>query len=79
MERGDTSLHNADKRTGLRVNGSSINKNKNKKINHTYNQVIKVNNVKHPVLPPVLLLLIVQEGALDVSHDLLASPDCTCD
>ena len=39
VERWETSLHNVDTRTGLKVNGSSINKDKNNK--HTYKKTLQ--------------------------------------
>ena len=55
MERCDISLHNVGTITGLRMNGSSINKkkNKNKKNRQMYKQKIQVNQNKHLVLLPV--------------------------
>ena len=53
MEEWDISLRNIDTRTGLRMNGSSINKKKRKNNRHTYKQMIQVNRKKQLVLLPV--------------------------
>ena len=59
MERWDISLHNVGTRTGLRVNGSSINKNININNKYTYNQMLQVNQMKQ------LVLLLVQLAAIN--------------
>ena len=51
MERWDISIHNIGTSTGLRVNGSSINKSKKNK--HMCNQTMQINQMKQLVLLPV--------------------------
>ena len=67
MERWDISLHNVGTMKGLRVNGSSINKNKNKNNKHTYNHTMQLNQMKQLVLLPVqqsAIQIVVSDGRI---------------